>query len=213
MNYGIAFFSLILIFVGIILIFWGYKSFKIIVPVLGFFFGFIFGRNLVQSGIINISGSPQSITIIMFIIAGLTGVVFALLGLFFYELGIAISLAAIAYLLINSILLALGMSTSMAYLISIIAGVGAFVITFILHLYKYLIIISTSTNGAYYLMAGILFLFPMSGAKFLFDDNSLQLGSVVQSINPQWQIIFILGFFIISAVGIFYQIRDTQYLD
>lgn len=131
---------------GVVLAFFGYRLFLVLLPIWGFFFGFLLGGETVQ-WVFKSSGLFVDVT--GWVVGFVVGAIFAVLSYLFYFAAVAIVAGSLGYLAAVSIMLWLGMSGGfLVWLIAIIVGVVLVFVTLQFNLAKWVIIIATAFMGA-----------------------------------------------------------------
>lgn len=176
--------SVFLIPMGIILLLYGYRLYKLFIALTGFVFGFVIGLIVGE-----LTGEP--------IITGLLcGVLSALLFYFLYKLGIFL-LGFLAGSVI-SVLITISASTDVNLFVYLIAGLLGGILA--LYIEKAIIVILSAYNGAAISVSGFAWLvYPEYMAQLyslFFTDPQLALSNVLT---------FILVNLIVMTVGILFQ--------
>jgi hypothetical protein len=106
---------------GLVLVFAGYKLFRILLPLWGFFFGFLLGAQSVQALF-----SVGFLTTITSWVAGfIVGLIFAVLAYPFYLFAVGLFAASLGYLVAVAFLLWIGMSYGLLlWLIAVVVAVA-----------------------------------------------------------------------------------------
>jgi hypothetical protein len=146
----------IALFFGALLLFGGYRFFWVLIPILGFFFGFGLGAQTVQA----LFGGGFLATITGWVVGFGVAVLFALLSYLFYFTAVALIGGALGYSLAVGLLEAIGLNFGfIVWMIGIVAAmaVGAAVIIF--NIQKYAVIAATALIGAGVIVGTFLYLF------------------------------------------------------
>lgn len=165
---------------GVLLLFYGYRFFKFLIALLGFFIGFAIGF-----AIGSITGEP-------FIPAILGGILCALIFYALYKIGIFV-LGMIIGFLIGALIMAASNDFEPAILIgfAIMGGVIALIVE------KFLIILFSSYQGSTIIVSGLGWIFY---PEFFYRSLS---GNINDYLN--YSIYYFLFVFILSIIGILYQ--------
>ncbi len=138
--------ALLLIAIGLLGVYSGYKFFKVYLSIVAFIFGFVFTQGLFEAT-----------SIISIILACLVGLVFSTLSFAFYKLAVFIAFASFgasfgSWLLSNYVQI-----DNPLWLTILGAAIGFFIAMFMLlvRVDKYAIIFITTLLGAYYVLAGV----------------------------------------------------------
>ncbi len=131
----------------------GYRWFLIILPIVGFFFGFMIGAQAMTA----IFGTAFLATVTSWVVGFIVAIVFAVLSYFFYFIGVAIFIGSFGYALGYAIMGLFNADlTILTFLVALALGVIFAVLAFVLNIQKYLVIIATSFIGAGAIILGIL---------------------------------------------------------
>jgi hypothetical protein len=190
--------ALIVVLVGLAMVLNGYRWFLIILPIAGFFFGFMIGAQAMTA----IFGEAFLATITSWVVGFIVAIVFAVLSYFFYFIGIAIFIGSFGYALGYAIMgLFNAELTILTFLVALALGIIFAVLAFVLNIQKYLVIIATSFIGAGAIILGIL-------AAFGFPPEALgknALALVLQD-SVWWLIVFLA----LGITGTVLQIRRNR---
>jgi predicted flap endonuclease-1-like 5' DNA nuclease len=189
--------TLIASFFGLVLVFTGYKLFRFLLPIWGFFFGFFLGAQTVQALF-----SVGFLTTATSWITGLiVGVLFAVLAYPFYIFGVGLIAASLGYMVAVGFLLWIGMSFGFwMWLIAIIVGIAVATVTIIFDLQRWLIVIGSTVLGAGVIVSVITLWF-RPHAVFL--ENPVK---VMLQLSPLLLILFLA----LVILGIIVQFRTTR---
>jgi hypothetical protein len=190
--------SLIVVLVGLAMVLNGYRWFLIILPIVGFFFGFMIGAQAMTA----IFGTAFLATVTSWVVGFIVAVIFAVLSYFFYFIGVAIFIGSFGYALGYAVMGLFNADlTILTFLVALALGIVFALGAFFLNIQKYLIIIATSFIGAGAVILGILAAFGMPPA--VLGANALK---VVLSDSVWWVIVF-LG---LGILGTVLQIRRNR---
>jgi len=131
----------------------GFKLFKIFLPIVGFVVGVAVG----VGGVTVILGHGLFATLLSWVVAIVVGIVFALLAYFIYAAFIVLLGASLGAGLFAWIALAIGFDPG--FFVTVMGIIGAIIfgiITLVLRLEKYIVIIWTSFAGAYAAIFGFM---------------------------------------------------------
>jgi hypothetical protein len=195
--------ALLVVFLGLIACFSGYRLFMTLIPMWGFFTGLWLGITGLQSAF----GET--------IFAGMSGLVFgiflgmilAVLAYFFYFLGVFILGASIGYGLTTTILVS-GFDIPSGLPVSVISiGVALlFAVLFLaLNAQKYLVIFLTAFGGAGVVITGLLLLLN----RITFQQISTSIGAIIPvpfTAGSTWW----FGWFVLALLGILTQTASTR---
>ena len=182
---------------GLALTFAGYKLFRILLPIWGFFFGLWLGAQSIQ--VLFNEGFLTTIT--SWVVGLIVGVLFAVLAFPFYLFGVAIIASSLGYFVTVGLLLWLGMQWGfLVWLIGIVAAIALTAVTLIFNLQKWVIIIATAFLGAG-LIVGVF--------TALFKPVSVLLENPVQ-VMLQTSPLLLIVFLLLVIFGIFVQSRTSR---
>jgi len=137
---------------ALVLIF-GFKLFKIFLPIIGFVVGIAVGAG----GVTLVLGHGLFATLLSWVIAIIVGIVFALLAYFIYAAFIVLLGASLGAGLFAWVTLAIGFNPG--FFVTLMGIIGAIIfgiITIVLRLEKYIIIVWTSFAGASMAVFGLM---------------------------------------------------------
>ena len=186
---------------GAAVAFGGYRLFLFILPIWGFFFGFVLGGQTIQA----LLGTSLFADALALVVAFIVGVVFAILSYLFYLVAVAIIAGSLGYGL------AVGLWTLiipnprfdfLVWLVGIVVGVALAVAVLRFNIQKYVIIIATALGGAG-LIAEVLLL-GVKGAQ-LADALNAPLKTILSG-NP----LVVILFFVVAVAGIAYQYQANR---
>jgi len=131
---------------GVLICFAGYRLFLVLLPIWGFFFGFLLGGQTVQW---LFNGTGLFVDVTGWVVGVVVGAIFAVLSYLFYIAAVAIIAGSLGYFVAVSILLEIGMKAGfLLWLIGIVVGVVFLFVTLQFNLQKWVIIIATALLGA-----------------------------------------------------------------
>ncbi len=182
---------------GLIMAFAGYKLFRLILPIWGFFFGFLLGAQSIQ--IIFNEGFLATIT--SWVVGLIVGIIFAVLAFPFYLFGVAIIAASLGYVATVGLWLWIGLPYGfLMWVIAIIVATVLTAATLIFNIQKWVIIIATAILGAS-LSVGVI--------AALFQPISLLLENPVK-VALQTSPLLLILFLVLVILGIIVQSRTTR---
>ena len=182
---------------GLALTFAGYKLFRILLPIWGFFFGLLLGAQSIQ--VLFNEGFLTTIT--SWVVGLIVGVIFAVLAFPFYLFAVAIIASSLGYFAAIGLLLWLGMQWGfLVWLIGIVVAIAFVAVTLIFNLQKWVIIIATAVLGAG-LIVGVF--------TALFKPVSLLLENPVK-VMLQTSSLLLIVFLLLVIFGIIVQARTTR---
>jgi predicted flap endonuclease-1-like 5' DNA nuclease len=182
---------------GLALTFAGYKLFRILLPIWGFFFGLWLGAQSIQ--VLFNEGFLTTIT--SWVVGLIVGVIFAVLAFPFYLFAVAIIASSLGYFAAIVLLLWLGMQWGfLVWLIGIVVAIAFAAVTLIFNLQKWVIIIATAVLGTS-LIVGVF--------TALFKPVSLLLENPVK-VMLQTSPLLLIVFLLLVIFGIIVQSRTTR---
>ncbi len=199
MEFGLFCGAMIALLVGLVICFGGYRLFLFLLPIWGFFFGFALGAQTLQA----LFGGGFLATITGWVVGFFVGALFGLLSYLFYVVGVGILAGSLGYALGAGFMNLIGIDFSLlVWIVGIVVGVVAVVVTFYFNLQKYVIIVATAIGGAGMIVITLMFGYiGMTLARFF--ENPIRLA--LQD-SPLWTIVFL----VMAIAGIVLQIRTTR---
>jgi len=191
--------TMIAFVLGLFICFGGYRLFLILLPIWGFFFGFVLGAETLQI----IFGEAFLATVTSWVVGFVVGAIFGVLSYLFYAVAVALIAGALGYLVGIAFMDLIGVDWGfLMWAVGIVVAVAAVVATFYFNLQKWAIIIATAVGGAG-LCVGTLFtgLGGVAIAKYLESPIRLILDN-----RPLLAILFL----VLVAAGVFVQYRASR---
>lgn len=177
---------------GTLVAFSGYRLFLSLLPIWGFFFGFVLGAQTVQAFL----GGGIFGTATSWVVGFFVALVFAVLSYLFYFWAVAIIAGSLGYGLGVGLMHLIGLDFALIpWVVGIIAGVVLILATFRYNLAKVVIIAATAIGGSA-LAIGTLAVGPGNVAVAEVFRNPVQ---AIMAVGPWWSVLFI-----IMAAGGFY---------
>lgn len=164
--------AFIAIALGLVVNYFGYRLFKIILPIWGFFAGFALGGSVMSL----ILGESLFASILSLVVAIIFGLILAVLSYFVYFIGIIVLGFSFGFGLTSAIMYGIGFSTDFI-VCGIAVGVGLLTafLTLVLNIQKYLIVVITSFGGSTYILGGVLLLLgKITLAQLELDGNPIK---------------------------------------
>jgi hypothetical protein len=190
----------LVLLVGLAFCFAGYRFFRILIAIWGFFAGF----NLGTAGMTALFGQNFLGTTTGWVLGIVIGLIIAVLAYFFYYFAVVLLGASAGYDLGSGLMEAIGLNNP--GFISVIVGVAlAVVFAFLilaLNLPKLLIMVFTALGGAVATLAGLLILLGQAKVAYL------QYGDAVALVRASW--FWSLVAIALAVVGFLAQWRTTQ---
>jgi len=190
----------LLLFLGSVVAFGGYRLFLVLLPIYGFFFGLSFGAHSVQA----LFGDGFLSTTTSWVVGFFAGLIFALLSYLFWVFAVALVAGSLGYALVAGFFSLFGADLDvLVWIVGVVVGIVFGIAAVVLNLQKAIVIVATALLGAYAIVGTFLFLFtpgatPKSlaegGAKMILDDH------------PLWFLIFA----VVAAVGMIFQFQVNR---
>jgi hypothetical protein len=186
--------------VGLGFVFYGFRLFLILLPIWGFFVGFLFGANATTA----IFGDGFLATTTGWVIGFLVGLLFAVLSYLYYWFAVVFIGASVGYAIGLGVLAWLGNGGD--NLTGLIFGlVGAVIVgglVVVLRVPKYLVIVLTAIGGALAAVTGLALIFKQVTLEQL-DNGTFGGFQSIKDIGWLWA----LAAIILAVVGMVYQNR------
>ena len=191
--------SMVLLLGGIVA-FFGYRLLWIILPIWGFFFGLAVGGQGVQA----IFGDGFLSTAFSWIIAFCLGVLFAMLSYLFWFIAVALVGGYLGYAVVVGFFGLIGVDLGpIVWLLGVAVGVVTAFLTLRFNVQKYVVIVATALLGASAVVGTIIQLFdPLDPSAFA--DHPVK---VVFDQGIGWAVMLLL----IAAVAMAFQFASTRY--
>ena len=184
---------------GLMALLAGYRLFLVLLPVWGFFAGFVIGAQALQA----LFGTGFLSEVISWIAGLAVGILFAVLSYLFYLVGVAILAGSIGYALGAGIIFAISPDWNLlAFLVGIVAAIAVAALVILLNIQKWVIILLTSIGGAGAIIAGLLIMF---GVISLADIGQ---NAIISYWRENW-LWYLIGIALV-VVGFFVQARSTS---
>jgi predicted flap endonuclease-1-like 5' DNA nuclease len=184
-------------FFGLAMVFAGYKLFRILLPIWGFFFGFFFGAQTIQ--VLFDVGFLETVT--SWVVGFIVGMIFAVLAYPFYLFAVGFIAASLGYLLVFGLWLWLRLPFGFwMWLTAIVVAFALVAATYLLKLQKWVIVVASAVLGAGIIVGAISILFR---PHTLFLENPI---GVILDASPLLLILFLL----LVLFGIIVQVRTTR---
>jgi Domain of unknown function (DUF4203) len=189
----------ILLFLGSLVAFAGYRLFLVLLPIYGFFFGLSFGAHSVQA----LFGDGFLSTTTSWVVGFFAGLLFALLSYLFWVFAVALVAGSLGYALVAGFFSLFDADLDVVvWIVGVAVGILFGVAALALNLQKAIVIIATALLGAWTIVGTFLFMFTPatpesiaeSGAKMILDDH------------PLWFLIFA----VVAAIGMIFQFQMNR---
>jgi Domain of unknown function (DUF4203) len=200
--FALAVAAMITLFFGSVLAFGGYRFLAVLLPILGFVFGFVLGAQLVQA----LFGGGFLATATSWLIGFLLAVPFAVVSYLIYFMAVSLAAGALGFVIGAGLMQAIGFDFGfLVWLVGVLAGLALATAVLVFNVQKYVVIAATAVLGAGVIVGTFLFLFG--------DLTPAQLGQnpvrhVLQT-SPLW----LLAFLAVAVVGTLAQYQSTRGLE
>jgi hypothetical protein len=189
----------VILLLGALVAFFGYRLLWIILPIWGFFFGLAVGGQGVQA----IFGDGFLSTAFSWIIAFCLGVLFAMLSYLFWFIAVALVGGYFGYAVVVGFFGVIGVDLGVVvWLLGVAVGIVAAILTLRFNVQKYVVIIGSALLGAAGIVGTIIMLFS-SIDPTSFADHPVK---VVFDQGVGWALLLLL----IAAIGMAFQFATTR---
>lgn len=187
--------------IGLAFCFWGFRVFLVLLPIWGFFMGFLLGANGVQY----IFGEAFLATVTGWVVGFLLGLLFAVLSYLYYYVAVILLGGALGYSLTLGLLHWIGFDVEgiIAFILAIAGGVIFAVGFFLLQMPAVLVIVATAIAGAGATIAGVAI------ALGILEYQSLQGGVFGAYSFSEMGWIGIIAAIALAFAGAIYQTRTV----
>ncbi|HHB90759.1 MAG TPA: DUF4203 domain-containing protein [Anaerolineae bacterium] len=193
--------GLLLLLIGLVFVFYGYRIFLVMLPVWGFFAGFWMGANALTL----LFGHGFLATTTGWIVGFFVGVFVALFSYLFYFLGVAIVAGIVGYGLGVGFMGVFGLSGGiLAFIVGVIVALVVIVLTLVLNLQKYVVIALTAFGGGVAAVAAVLVMFGQLTVQTLREQGDALVA--IANISQLW----VLAALVLAIIGIIWQLRSNR---
>jgi hypothetical protein len=191
----------LILLAGAAFCFVGYRFFRILIAIWGFFAGFNLGTAAMTALFTN---SPFLGTTTGIVVGLVIGVVFAALAYFFYYFAVVLLGASAGYELGSGLIGAIGLNNPgfVAVIVGVVLAVVFALLILVLNLPKLLIMVFTALGGAIAMLAGLLILVGQVKVAYL------QYGDAVALVKASW--FWSIVAIVLAVVGFLAQWRSMQ---
>jgi hypothetical protein len=184
---------------GLVVAFGGYRLFLFLLPVWGFFAGFVLGAQTIDF----LFNTGLFATVTGWVVGFFVGLIFAVLSYLFYFIAVGIISFSLGYGATVGVLGWIGLAPGfLVWLIAVVVGVVFALVVYALNLQKYAIIVATAVGGTGIIIYTLLALFDSTLGVMLFE-NPVRLA--IQ--NSLWWLLF---FLVVAGLGIVAQIQANR---
>jgi hypothetical protein len=165
------------IVIGGVFCFWGYFAMRLVIPIWGFFAGFMLGAGATSF----FDDSEFLSTVLGWVLGFFVGLLFAVLAYLFYEIAVVLAFASIGFTLGSGLMTALNIDWNWFVILAGVAGGIVFgIVAVVTELPMVLLVVFSTIAGALAITAGLMLVFNATDTK---DWNST---TVVDLIDDDW---------------------------
>ena len=199
MAFEILCMATIALLFGLVIAFGGYRLFLFLLPIWGFFTGFVLGAQTIDF----LFDVGLFATVTGWVVGFFVGLLFAVLSYLFYLIAVGVISFSLGYGATIAILVWIGLETRfLIWLIAFAVGVLLAYVVYRLNLQKYAIIVATAVGGTGLIIYTFLVLFDNTIAVLLLE-NPVKLAID----NSFWWLLF---FLVVAGLGIVFQIQANR---
>ncbi len=188
--------GLLAIFVGAVFCFRGYLAMRIVIPIWGFFAGFVLGAGAVSA----FDDSEFLNTVLGWVLGLAIGLLFALIAYLYYEVAVVLAFSSIGFAFGSSLMTALNIDWNWLVILGGVAlGVVFAIIAIMGELPMILLVVFSMIAGALVMTAGLMLLFGAIETEDWTND------SVVNLIDDDWWWWVIA--FVLAMAGLLAQVK------
>jgi hypothetical protein len=193
--------GLLAIAIGLAFAFYGFRVFLVLLPIWGFFAGFLLGA----SGITYIFGDAFLATVTGWVVGFGLGLVFAVLSYLYYWVAVILLGGVLGYQLTIGLLQWIGFDADgiISFTLALIVGAAFAVGFFVLHMPAILVIVTTAISGAAATVAGVIV------ALGLVPHEALQFGILGVYETHDLGIVWVIAAIALAFAGAIYQTRTV----
>jgi hypothetical protein len=184
----------ILLFLGSLIAFAGYRLFLVLLPIYGFFFGLSFGAHSVQA----LFGDGFLSTTTSWVVGFFAGLLFAVLSYLFWVFAVALVAGSLGYALVAGFFSLFGADLDvLVWIVGVVVGIIFGIAAVVLNLQKAIVIVATALLGAWTIVGTFLFLFTPATPESIAESG----GKAILDDHPLWFLIFA----VVAAFGMIFQ--------
>ena len=199
MAFEILCIATIALLFGAAVVFWGYRMFLFLLPVWGFFTGFMLGAQAIDF----LFDVGLFATVTGWVVGFFVGLLFAALSYLFYAVAVGVISFSLGYGATIGILAWIGLEAGfLLWLIAVVVGVAVAIVVYRFNIQKYAIIVATAAGGTGLIIYTLLALFDSALAVELLE-NPVKLAID----NSPWWMLFFLVMLVLGTVA---QIRSNR---
>jgi hypothetical protein len=165
------------IVIGGVFCFWGYFAMRLVIPIWGFFAGFMLGAGATSF----FDDSEFLSTVLGWVLGFFVGLLFAVLAYLFYEIAVVLAFASIGFTLGSALMTALNIDWNWFVILAGVAlGIVFGIVAVVTELPMVLLVVFSTIAGALAITAGLMLVFNAIDTK---DWSST---AVVDLIDDDW---------------------------
>jgi uncharacterized protein (DUF697 family) len=187
-------YTILLIFIGIVLLFFGLKLMKIAVTIMGFILGF----SITSSLIAPLQWPELTVTLIAIGV----GILLATVAFAFYKFAITTTIALFFANFTFTIAQSLGQGATESLILAFIVGILAFIAVVALRLVDVLFALSTSAQGAYLVVVAVY------AALHSTQLDTVQQTGLTGVSQAAW--LWGLGWLVVTLIGFVFQLKGHK---
>jgi hypothetical protein len=178
--------------IGALWAFFGFRFFLILLPIWGFFIGFLAGAQVMAA----LFGDGFLATVTGWVVGFVFGLVFAVLSYLYYWIAVILLGASVGYAVGTGLMDALSLGDGvLAVVVGLVVAAGAAFVTMVLRAPKYLVIALSAFGGSAAIVAGVLVI----------------IGAALREISSN--IVWAIVWAVVGVAGLAYQVRSTLGLE
>ena len=199
MTFEILCMATIALLFGSVVVFSGYRLFLFLLPIWGFFAGFLFGVQTIDF----LFNTGLFATVTGWVVGFFVGLLFAVLAYLFYFAAVGIISFSLGYGATVGLLAWIGLDAGfLMWLIAVVVGVAVAFVVYRFNIQKYAIIVATAVGGTGVIIYTLLVIFDNTLAVKLLQ-NPVKLAIE----NSFWWLLF---FLVVAGLGIAAQIQANR---
>jgi hypothetical protein len=199
MTFEILCMATIALLFGLVVVFSGYRLFLFLLPIWGFFSGFLLGAQTIDA----LFSTGLLATVTGWVVGFFVGLLFAVLAYLFYFIAVGIISFSLGYGATYGVLGWIGLDTGfLLWLVAVIVGVVVALVVYRFNIQKYAIIVASAVGGTGVIIYTFLVLFNGAIAVSLLN-NPVRLALE----NSFWWLLF---FLVVAGLGIVAQIQANR---
>jgi hypothetical protein len=198
MSFELLCVGLIALLFGLVVAFGGYRLFMVLLPIWGFFAGFLIGAQAIA--LLFSNGFLATVT--GWVVGFFVGLLFAVLSYLFYFIAVGIIAFSLGYGATVGVLGWIGLDMGfLVWILAVVVGIVVALVVYFLNLQKYAIIVATAVGGTGIIIFALLAMFGSPAVDLL--QNPVRLA--IQ--NSFWWLLF---FLVTVVLGFIVQLQTTS---